>query len=96
MTKTTTQRTIPPTGDHERSFAQLDAFLDQDMDADESTTIAAHIAECETCWQHLVELRGVEKIYMDTLAKGGPTPEYRAHLMEELRTTKDVRRKTKA
>jgi predicted anti-sigma-YlaC factor YlaD len=71
--------------DHRRVFPQLDAFLDEDMTAEQAAPVAEHVAECEICRQRLVELRGVERIYQGTLNEGGPTPGYRARLIGGLK-----------
>jgi anti-sigma factor RsiW len=71
--------------EHERMFPQLDSFLDLDLPDREATLVAAHVAECATCMQHLVELRGVEKIYEQALSEAAPSPEYRAHPGKQLR-----------
>jgi anti-sigma factor RsiW len=73
--------------EHQQVFAQLDAYLDGELSAEQSDTVAAHVRGCHACRQRLAELRGVERVYNRVLAEEGePSPEYREHVLERLRS----------
>jgi peptide chain release factor subunit 1 len=72
--------------EHGRLFALLDRYLDGELEASAAAEVAAHLARCATCRRHLAQLQAVERAYSRDQRPEEASPEYRARLLERLRT----------
>jgi cytidine deaminase len=59
-----TDRPTTNSSRHDIVFTELDSFLDEDLPLEEAAVVADHVIGCQMCRQRLVELRGVERIFM--------------------------------
>jgi len=77
--------------EHEWVFEHLAAFMDGELDEEDTPDAATHLAECEMCQRRLRELRGVEAAHAGGSDRGVPEA-YHEALVEELRTAPGPRR----
>jgi len=76
---------------HEWVFARLAAFMDGELDEEDTTDVATHLAECAICKQQLEELRTVEAARVSGPDEKAPQT-HRDAFEEELHTAPKPRR----
>ncbi|RLC85052.1 MAG: hypothetical protein DRI79_11930 [Chloroflexi bacterium] len=76
---------------HDWVFEHLAAYMDGDLNEEETREVAEHLAACTLCQRRLNELRSVEDAYASG-PEEKPSAAYRAALVERVRAARGPRR----